>query len=327
MRETLLDLMIRFNEGNMLDPWNENEEELGDLDDLLGSYRRGTLGSYQGGSMTSTPGGGSSGTVPGVKFVRDAPGGGWVGNYQGQEWTYNSPKPGNQTQPGAGGGFGGGLATNTGATSTGGGFGGVGGGGGGAGSPEDIAGTLADYGEGLMEPGSDLSQRWMEQMREDVGKGTDAAQRAAGYQAVQSGFGGGASPELLQSQTDIGIAGQEAAGDAASDYLLRAPELGIGAVTGALGPLTSMRGQDLTSKIASESNVLSREGMAMGDARSQRELDEDTRRRDEDRARDEERYQEELRRRDLANELVQQGSTGGNTQVYQPWGGFSLGVN
>ena len=323
MRETLLDLMIRFNEGNMLDPWNENEEELDDLDDLLGSYRRGTLGSYQ------------SGTAPGVKYVSDAPDGGWVGSYQGKQYTYNVPKPGQQAQPGSGGGGGGlstggggGLSSSTSGTSGSGGGGGfVGGGVGGA--PEDTADYLADYGKGLMEPGSDLSKRWMEQMREEVGRGTDAAQRAAAYQAAQSGFGSGASPELLQMQGDIGIAGREAAGDAASDYLLRAPEMGIGAMGGALGSQVGMRGQDLTSKIESERNVLSREGMQFQERQDRGYEDTRQRERDEDIARENERYEEEMRRYDLANELVQEGSTGGySPPAQQPsyGGGWRLGA-
>ena len=80
--------------------------------------------------------------------------------------------------------------------------------------------------------------------------------------SIPTCFGSGASPELLQSQTDIGVAGQEAAGQAASDFMLRAPELGVGAMSGALGNQVGMRGQDLQSSIAQ-----------MQDARRQQEAD------------------------------------------------------
>lgn len=271
MRETLLDLMIRFNEGNMLDPWNENEEELDDLDDLLGSYRRGTLGSYQAGT----------------------------GIGRGTDITMRPPD-----QAATGGG-----STAAPATPFGGNVGGV---------PEETASKLAGYGEGFLEPGSDQSKRWMENMRGEIGRGTDAAQRAAGYQAAQSGFGSGASPELLQMQGDIGVAGQEAAGQAASDFMLRAPELGVGAMSGALGSQVGMRGQDLTSSIAQ-----------MGDARAQQQAD--ALREYQDQQLELQKQEQERRAKldELAALYSGQGTTGGGGGgAYQPpgLGGWSLGV-
>ncbi len=263
MRETLLDLMIRFNNENMLDPWNENEEELDDLDDLLGSYRRGTLGSYQAGTALIT-----SGANAGQRRSTNAMGqpiymgGNTFGSAgaeamgQSEGFGPNAQGPVTAAAPAAGA-----PAAGAGSRPT------------TLGSPEAVAGQLAGYGSDLLQPGSDLSKRWMEQMRGQIGDQSDAAQRAAGYQAAQSGFGSGASPELLQMQTDIGVAGQEAAGQSAADFMLRAPELGVGAMGGALGNQVGMRGQDLSSRMASESNRLSREGMQMGDARAQAEAD------------------------------------------------------
>lgn len=365
MRETLLDLMIRFNNENMLDPWNENEEELDDLDDLLGSYRRGTLGSYQGGSVASAgnlgppvdpaAGAAPAAAPPAAPAVPFTPPAGYKTTPSEIEGFFQGlSKPGSSmTDPSwSTGGFGtlqsweqqdaptgfdpGVMGTTPGGTpyysyskTRPGAAGGAGGAGGGGGSPEGTAGYLADYGKGLMEPGSDLSKRWMEQMREDVGKGTDAAQRAAGYQAAQSGFGSGASPELLQMQGDIGIAGREAAGDAASDYLLRAPELGIGAMGGALGSMVGMRGQDLGSKTESERNKLAREGMQFQEKQAQGYEDTRQRERAEDIAYQKKLDDEEQRRWALANQFVEEGSTGddaysGSAYQQPSFGGWSL---
>lgn len=156
-------------------------------------------------------------------------------------------------------------------------FGGGGGGGGGGtapvGSPEGNAGTLTNFGSGLLDPNSDMSKRWMENLREEVGKSTDAAERAAGYRAAGAGMGSGASPEMLQMQNDIGVAGQEAMGDAASDFMLRAPELGVSALGTGLGAQVGMRGQDLESRIAENSNALARESLNANLGMQQRGLD------------------------------------------------------
>lgn len=113
----------------------------------------------------------------------------------------------------------------------------------------ESAETLQDFGTGLLDPESELGKRWMEQLRENIGGATDAAQRAAGYQAAQSGFGGGSSPEVLEMQNELGVAGREAEGTAASDFLLKAPTLGVGALGTALGGQTQMRGQDLNARL------------------------------------------------------------------------------
>lgn len=153
--------------------------------------------------------------------------------------------------------------------------GGAGGGGAaqGSGTPEANAQTMADFGAGLLDPNSDMSKRWMERMRNEIGSQTDAAERAAGYRAAQSGFGVGASPELLAMQNDIGVSGLEAAGRAGQDFLMRAPQMGLGALGTATGQQVGMRGQDLQSKIESQRDQLQREMANMNNQMRQRELD------------------------------------------------------
>lgn len=121
------------------------------------------------------------------------------------------------------------------------------------------AGALSQFGQGMMDPNSDLSQRYMEQLQENIGDQTDAQERAAAYRAAQSGFGVGASPELMQMQTDIGVGGLEAAGDASSDFLMQAPQLGVGALSSAVGNQVGMRGQDLASRQAEQNMQFQRE--------------------------------------------------------------------
>jgi len=169
---------------------------------------------------------------------------------------------------------------------------------------------MSGFGQGLMDPNSEMGQRWMEQMREGIGDQTDAAQRAAGYQAAQQGFGSGASPELLQMQGDLGVAGQEAAGDAASNFALQAPQLGVQAAGQALGAGVGMRGQDLQSKMSEESNRLSRESLNSQSAMQQRTLDQqrDMQQRQLN-ANSEQAYNQQAMQRELA--LLYSGGGGG----------------
>lgn len=186
------------------------------LANMLSSHAKDTLGSYLEGTLGSYQGG----TVPHQIGATVTPGG---------VTTIN---------PGTAGGGGGG------------------GGAGQYGTPEEISQYLATQGAGFLDPGSDLSKQWMEKMRGQIGDQTDAAQRAAGYQAAQQGFGGGASPELLQMQGELGVQGLEAGGQAAADFMLRAPTLGAGMMGGALGGQVGMRGQDLSSAQYTSSNQL-----------------------------------------------------------------------
>ena len=118
------------------------------------------------------------------------------------------------------------------------------------GAAGETADTLQDYGTGLLDPNSPESQRWMEELRENIGRSTEASQRAAGYMAAQGGVGAGASPEQLEMETLLGVAGREAEGQAASDFMLRAPTLGVDALGKAGGFHTTMRGQDLNAQLA-----------------------------------------------------------------------------
>ena len=145
------------------------------------------------------------------------------------------------------------------------------------------ADTLADFGSGLLDPESDMSKRWMEELRENIGRSTDAGQRAAGYQAAQQGFGGGASPEMLEMQQMLGVAGQEAEGQAASDFMLQAPGMGVDALSRAMGAQTGMRGQDLQGRMSEMSNYLSREQSNAGMEMQQRNLDLERERMEQDR--------------------------------------------
>ena len=81
----------------------------------------------------------------------------------------------------------------------------------------------------------------------------------------------------------FGVAGLEAEGDAASDYMLQAPGLGVNALGGAMGAQTTMRGQDLQGRMAEMSNYLSREGSNAALEMQQRNLDFDRDRMDQDR--------------------------------------------
>jgi len=118
------------------------------------------------------------------------------------------------------------------------------------GAAGETADTLQDYGTGLLDPNSPEAQRWMEELREQIGRSTEAGQRASGYMAAQAGMGAGESPEMLAMQEGLGVAGREAEGQAASDFILRAPTLGVDALGKAGGFQTQMRGQDLNARLA-----------------------------------------------------------------------------
>lgn len=145
------------------------------------------------------------------------------------------------------------------------------------------ADTLSGFGTGLLDPESDESKRWMEELRENIGKSTDAGQRAAAYQAAQQGFGAGASPEMLEMQQMMGVAGQEAEGAAASDFMLQAPGMGVDALSRAMGAQVGMRGQDLQSRMAEMGDYSSREQSNAAMEMQQRNLDLERQRMEQDR--------------------------------------------
>jgi len=151
------------------------------------------------------------------------------------------------------------------------------------GAAGESADTLQDYGTGLLDPESEESKRWMEELREYIGRSTDASQRASGYMAAQSGFGGGTSPEVLEMQQNLGVAGREAEGQAASDFMLKAPTLGVNALGTAGGFQTQMRGQDLNARLAEMGLTQSGEQSNASLEMQQRNLDLDRDQMEQDR--------------------------------------------
>ena len=123
--------------------------------------------------------------------------------------------------------------------------GGEGGGSGAGGSASgDLASAVGEAGTGLLDPNSDYYQRLMDGMKTRLGKESEAAQRAAALRASRSGMGAGASPELLETQGEIGIGGLNAQGEAGANLRLEAPKLGAGMALGA-GNL-ALGGEQLT---------------------------------------------------------------------------------
>lgn len=144
---------------------------------------------------------------------------------------YSSPQLPSYTPYGGGGGGGAGGGA---VPPSGGGVPGAGGEGGPFGDPG--IGVQRQVAQGLMEPGSDYFTRLADQLQGRIGKQSQAAQRAAALRGAYSGFGGGMSPESMQSAADIAAGGQEAMGAAGADLALRAPQLGIQAMQGTFQP-------------------------------------------------------------------------------------------
>lgn len=120
-----------------------------------------------------------------------------------------------------------------------------------------------------------------EEIREGIGKSTAAQQRGAGLRAARSGLGAGASPELLETQGEIGREGLRAAGQADAGAVLGSMSLG-GQMAGAgIGGLNTIRGQDLSTWLGSEQLALTQwlqdqslqHGSDMDERRLQQEAD------------------------------------------------------
>ena len=110
------------------------------------------------------------------------------------------------------------------------------GGGGGAGAEAfspytnnimDLMKPFQEKALGLMDPGSDYYKSMLQRMRQDIGADTAAKERSAALASAESGFGAGANPQLMQMQSQLGEAGLEAQGRAATDLNLAAPQLGM----------------------------------------------------------------------------------------------------
>lgn len=160
-----------------------------------------------------------------------------------------APAPGGGAGGGAGGAWGGGAGAGVPAgggapgAGAGAGAGGAGAGAGAGGAPAgwgqgssgQIAGGVASYGEGLMDPGSDYYQRLVDGMKTRIGKESAGMQRGNAIRAAQSGFGGGMSGNLMAANQDVNVAGMEAQGEAGAGMRLEAPKLGAGMALGAGG--------------------------------------------------------------------------------------------
>lgn len=134
-------------------------------------------------------------------------------------------------------------------------YGGAGGGGaagagvvpGGAGGPgpggmlgENLAAQSA-AGQGMLDPGSDYYQRLSQAMQGQIGGQMEAQRRAAALRGAWSGFGAGASPEMLATQGDISQAGLGAQGAAEAGLALQAPGMGMQAMQGTFAPLLGIQ--------------------------------------------------------------------------------------
>jgi hypothetical protein len=110
---------------------------------------------------------------------------------------------------------------------------------------QSLVDPLAKAGRGLLDPSSAYHQRMQGQLSEGIGKTSAAQQRAAALRAAQSGMGGGASPELLETQADIGRSGIEATGDAYAQAMLGGMQAGGQMLSSGLSGQLGLSGQQL----------------------------------------------------------------------------------
>jgi hypothetical protein len=101
---------------------------------------------------------------------------------------------------------------------------------------------LSGYGSDLMDPNSDYYKELVAQMRGDIGKSTAASKRSAALEGAESGFGAGASPEMMENMERIGEFGRIAEGEAMGDITLAAPKLGAGMMASTFGPGVGLEG-------------------------------------------------------------------------------------
>lgn len=164
-----------------------------------------------------------------------------------------------------------------------GGAGGQGGAGGGSGrgpggfgaQGQGLGGALSIQGQagaGLLDPNSDYYKRLMEAMRAQIGGQSAAAQRSAGLRAAQSGFGGGASPELMEMQQGIAQAGLGAAGEAGANLALQAPQLGGQLMGSTFGPALGLQQLSENQTQFGLGQAMQQQGMAQQGAQFQAQL-------------------------------------------------------
>lgn len=97
-------------------------------------------------------------------------------------------------------------------------------------------GDLQEYGQGLMDPGSEYYQGLSREMQQTLGQQGAAAERAAALRSAYGGLGGGQGAELLATQGDIAQSTLEAQGAAQADLALQAPQVGAAMLQSTFAP-------------------------------------------------------------------------------------------
>lgn len=98
-------------------------------------------------------------------------------------------------------------------------------------------GAMSQAGQGLMDPNSDYYKRLSQAMQQQIGGQSAAQQRSAALRGAFSGFGSGASPEMMATTADIAQGGLEAQGAAESGLALQAPQAGAGMLQSTFSPM------------------------------------------------------------------------------------------
>ncbi len=213
----------------------------GSLSDILDAYMDGTLDEYQAGTFGKWQGGDPfRGKGPGTRPPSDR------GNISGTPDAAMQPllNRGTQVGPRAGGAAPGGVGSAGGGPHGSSPLGSQWGAGTG-GNPGGASGQLTSTGAGLLDPSSDYMQRLLDESAEGIGKTGAAQERAAALRAARSGLGAGASPEMLEMQGDIGRSTMSAIGDANAGIRLGGMGLGAQMLGQGMSGDISMRGQDI----------------------------------------------------------------------------------
>jgi hypothetical protein len=137
---------------------------------------------------------------------------------------------------------------------------------------QDLIDPLAKAGAGLLDPSSAYHQRMRSELTEGIGRTSEAQQRAAALRAAQSGLGAGASPELLETQADIGRSGLESMGDASAQAMLGGIGLGGQLLSPALSGQLGLQGQQLQAYLAQQAALQDQEAMKFQQAMAQQQL-------------------------------------------------------
>jgi hypothetical protein len=137
---------------------------------------------------------------------------------------------------------------------------------------QGLVDPLAQAGKGLLDPSSAYHQRMQSQLSEGIGKTSAAQQRAAALRAAQAGMGGGASPELLETQADIGRSGLEATGDAYAQAMLGGMTAGGQMLSSGMQGQLGLSGQQQQGYIAQQQAKQRQQEMQQQAAQRQQEM-------------------------------------------------------